>query len=63
MKVTKLFISRRFRELFDRTRSFRFNCKKSYQKRKILFCTKSMRVMKKVREENCSLQRDLQIIF
>ena len=36
-----------FRELFDRTRSFRFNCKKRYQKWKILFCTKSMQNTKK----------------
>ena len=37
-----------FRTLFDRTGSFRFNCKKRYQKWIILFCTKSMRDTKKM---------------
>ena len=35
------------RALFDRTRSFGFNCKKRYQILKILLCTKSMRGTKK----------------
>ena len=37
--------------LFDRTRSFRFNCKKHYQKLKIRFCIKSVRDTKKISGE------------
>ena len=37
-----------FRILFDRRCSFRLNCKKRYEKWRILFCTKFMRDAKKM---------------
>ena len=37
-----------FGSFFDRTCGFRCNCKKRYKKRKISFCTKYMRGLKKI---------------